>query len=210
MKVVLVSVVAVLGLGLLPACSEDERSTAPTAVAMAADEVGAHTTGGLCPDRLPVGDDPGGHGFGVDQPATAAPDLPDPDGAQLCRYSPTDIGTTSSGGVVMAWDRDGPMLTLGDDELASLEDALHALVPPPDGQACTDDLGPRWLLVLVDGDDLTGVLVDDYGCRAVRLTDEPFSNPPGEASQPGTVPGVLQGPEGLVPALRGAYSSMRG
>lgn len=209
MKVVLGPVVAVLILVAFVACSDDGTSTELPEIASTMDEVGAHPAGKLCPDRLPIGEDPGGHGFGVDEPATARPDLPAPDGAQLCRYTATDVATTSSGGVVMAWDRDGPIVTLDDDELTSLAPALVELAPPPVGQGCNDDLGPRWLLVLVDGDDLIGVVVDDYGCRTVRLSDEPFSNPPGEAAQPGIVPGVLKGPDDLVPLLRAAYASMR-
>jgi hypothetical protein len=45
---------------------------------------------------------------------------------------------------------------------------------------------------------MTGLVIDDYGCQEIRLTDEPFQTVPGEASQPGTVAGVLLGPPALL------------
>ena len=64
-------------------------------------------------------------------------------------------------------------------------------------RVCTEELGPRWMLVLSRSGDLTGVVVDGYGCRDVRLTDEPFTTVAGE----GAVEGVLTGPADLLPLL---------
>lgn len=49
------------------------------------------------------------------------------------------------------------------------------------------------MIVYSHSGDLTGVVVDGYGCREVRLTDEPFHTPPGAPHQDGTVGGVLDG-----------------
>jgi hypothetical protein len=75
------------------------------------------------------------------------------------------------------------------------------LKPPDGGSACTDDLGSRFLVSYAYENDLTGVVVDTYGCDEIRLTDDPFTTVPGDASQPGTVPGVLYGPSSLLDDL---------
>lgn len=49
--------------------------------------------------------------------------------------------------------------------------------------------------------DLTGVVVDDYGCRDVRLTDNPHTTPPGADNQVGTVGGVLDDGTAILDAL---------
>jgi hypothetical protein len=54
------------------------------------------------------------------------------------------------------------------------------------------------MLVYTHLADLTGVVVDDYGCASVGLTDDPFKTAPGESDQVGTVPGVLSVPVGLL------------
>lgn len=60
------------------------------------------------------------------------------------------------------------------------------------------------MLVYATGRDLTGVVVDDFGCGDVSLTDDPFTTPPGAATQDGTVAGVLTGTDELLPALKSA------
>ena len=55
--------------------------------------------------------------------------------------------------------------------------------------------------------DLTGVVVDDYGCRDVRLTDNPHTTPPGAFDQDGTVGGVLDGGAAVLDALGASRSS---
>lgn len=164
------------------------------------DELAAHP-GAACPDRLPLGDDPDGHGFGVTAPATSAPRHAEPDRAWVCQYVARGAGRTASGGRTYVWTRRSPAVPVpttalrGLDRLAPFDGA---------GRICTSELGPRWMLVLAHGTDLTGVVIDDFGCEDVRLTDEPFLTPPGEAWQPGTVPGVLQAPDGLLAAIRTA------
>jgi hypothetical protein len=44
--------------------------------------------------------------------------------------------------------------------------------------------------------------VDQFGCRDVRLTDEPVETVPGEATQPGIIAGVLSGPDGFADELQ--------
>ena len=86
-------------------------------------------------------------------------------------------------------------------KLARLQRALAALAPADSERACTSDLGPRWMVVSSHDGDLTGAVVDDYGCRDVRLTDDPHETPPGEDDQGGVVGGVLQGGSALLDAL---------
>ena len=85
--------------------------------------------------------------------------------------------------------------------LAGLDQRLDALEPIESNQVCNMDLGPRFMLVYRHGTDLTGVSVDDYGCKDVRLTDDPFTTVVGEATQGGTVRGVLQAPPELLAEL---------
>jgi hypothetical protein len=66
---------------------------------------------------------------------------------------------------------------------------------------CNDDLGPRWMVAYSRDGDLTGVVVDDYGCRDIRLTDNPHTTPPGADDQDGTVGGVLDGEAAILEAL---------
>lgn len=49
------------------------------------------------------------------------------------------------------------------------------------------------MVVYSHAGDLTGVVVDDYGCRDVRLTDNPHVTPPGAGDRDGTVGGILDG-----------------
>jgi hypothetical protein len=87
---------------------------------------------------------------------------------------------------------------LDNNELEAFAAALEELKPPTGAIACTDDLGPRYLVSYVYENDLTGVIIDDYGCQDIRLTDDPYETVPGEASQHGMVAGVLFGPPGIL------------
>lgn len=192
---VLAAVVVVTG------CSEDGGSRAVDPEAPSVDERGAHD-GEVCPDRLPLGDDPG-YGFGTDEPAESSPSLPDPDAAWVCRYDPVEAGPGPDGdGTSTAWELHGGARPVESAQLADLARDLTELVPAETHRMCTADLGPRWMLVVAHDDDLTGVVVDAFGCRDIRMTDEPFETPPGEATQPGTVSGVLTGPEAFLDRLK--------
>jgi hypothetical protein len=91
---------------------------------------------------------------------------------------------------------------LSADELAGFAEAITQLKPPEDEDTmCTADLGPRYLVSFAYENDLTGVVIDDYGCGRVRLTDDPFVTVPGDASQPGTVSGFLVPPAGMLSDL---------
>ena len=61
--------------------------------------------------------------------------------------------------------------------------------------------GSRYLIALAAGRDLTGIVVEDYGCASVMVTGDPFVTPAGEATQPGTVSGYLDGPVALLADL---------
>ena len=92
-------------------------------------------------------------------------------------------------------------------DLAGLQQALDDLALADPSAACTDDLGPRWMVVSDHEGDLTGVVVDDYGCRDVRLTDDPHATPPGAGGQDGTVGGVLAGGTAILDTLGVGRSS---
>ncbi|MDO9439903.1 MAG: hypothetical protein Q7T73_03340 [Beijerinckiaceae bacterium] len=142
------------------------------------------------------------YGFGTGMPATDLPAFPAFDEAWLCTYQTRDIAPKGSNGAWYEWVQTGLPRNLTPNELTSFSAAIGELDLLPTGDyACTADLGPRYLVSMAWERDLTGVVVDDYGCRSVRLTDDPFVTIPGDASQPGTVDGVLSSPEGLLADL---------
>lgn len=166
------------------------------------DELDRHN-GLFCPAHLPQEDDPG-YGFGTSEPAAAPPTLPPIDEARICRYAARESGAAPDGdGTAYAWVRDGRPRRVEAADLPALERALDSLTPAARDRMCTADLGPRWMLSYVHDGDLTGVLVDGFGCREVRLTDEPFSTPPG-ASPQSLEPGVLTAPD-LLAEIEDAY-----
>lgn len=154
-----------------------------------------------CPDELPVGEDPSGHGFGVDHAAEQLPHLLDPQESWVCGYETYDRDSTSDGGLVYGWRRMGEPQPVAPADLPALRSALDGLSLVRPDQACTADLGPRWLVVYSHDGDLTGVLVDGYGCRDVRLTDDPHSTPPGTTQQGGMVSGLLDGGAAVLDAV---------
>ena len=195
--------VVLLALAVLSGCAQPEtlpggsegRSGHPV------DEVAAHR-GRPCPKKLPPASTES-YGFGVSDPADSAPALPVPEAAWVCRYDPRDSGPGPDGdGTTVGWVRHGAPRPVPSSRLPALEDQLRELVPAVADSVCTMDLGSRWMLVYSAGTDLTGVVVDDFGCQEVRLTDEPFRTVPGEATQPGTVPGVLTAPRALLTQLK--------
>lgn len=81
-------------------------------------------------------------------------------------------------------------------------EAVEGLVPPEGDQACTADLGPRYLLVFATPEErVLAVSVDAYGCRDARLTADPWGGAPGEAPADGVPVGVLSGGEALLALL---------
>lgn len=151
--------------------------------------------GGPCPTRLPTPtDDDQGHGFGTSTPAEQVPRFGTPDSAWVCQYRPDPLGDidTSDG---WGWSLNHTPRRLDADRLGEVKTSLQDItLPPSSPYACTEELGPRWLLVTSTGGDLTGIVVDGYGCGDVRLTDDPFRTAPGDPQDGGTVPGVLTAP----------------
>lgn len=195
------SCLLVLALGVLPACSSDaDEPTTQRQESPSASEVAAHA-GDPCPGNLPQRDD-AGTGFGTQEPATAAPSLASPEAASVCRYEPVESGPeVEGGGSSYDWALSGPAIEVEDRDLKVLRELIGKL-DVPEVKGCPGDLGPRWLLSYSVGDDLTGVVVDEFGCRQIRITDEPFENPPGDATQEGTVSGVLSGPGAFLNRLK--------
>jgi len=157
------------------------------------DEITAHA-GQVCPGRLPPAP-PSTYGFGTNEAARFAPSLAAPESAWVCRYDP-------QGGLPVVWIRQGDQQPVPQRSLSGLADLLTQLRPAADDRMCPANLGPRWMLVYSIGTDLTGVVMDDYGCREIRLTDDPFTTVPGDATQSGTVTGVLAGPADLLELTR--------
>ena len=125
-----------------------------------------------------------------------------PERVWVCRYEAH--GQSQGDGQTYRWQLQGGP-TKGDPALsAALSEFLDEVDPADEDRACTSELGPRWMISYSHQGDLTGVVVDDYGCREVRLTDEPFETAPGDPGQTGTVPGVLMGPARLLLAAIGA------
>lgn len=185
-------VLLVLAAATLSGCGDEESEPQTTAVDETTD-----LDGPVCPPELAdPGDD---HGFGTESPAGSAPDLPPADAAYVCRYEPVDSGPADGGGKRIGWQLDGEQQQVTDADLARVDDLLGQLEPAPENRACTADLGPRWMLVHVSGSDVTGVVVDDFGCRDVRLTDDPSTVAPGS----GADAGVLAGPDDLVVSVAG-------
>jgi hypothetical protein len=154
-----------------------------------------------CPGELPPGDDPSGHGFGTEDPSDEPPTLLEPQEAWVCQYNTFEAGTTPSGGTTYGWRLDGQPQPVAAADMPSLQAALDDLAPADRSGGCTADLGPRWMVAYSHNGDLTGVVVDDYGCRDVRLTDSPHETAPGADDQDGTVGGVLDGGASILDAL---------
>jgi hypothetical protein len=157
------------------------------------DEITGHA-GQVCPGQLPPAP-PSTNGFGTNEPARFAPSLAAPESAWVCRYDPQS-------GMNVEWMRQGDQQPVPQRSLPSLADLLTELRPAANDGVCPSNIGPRWMLVYSIGTDLTAVVIDDYGCGKIRLTDDPFTTVPGDATQPGTVTGVLAGPADLLELIR--------
>jgi hypothetical protein len=184
----------------------------------AATTLGCRTTGSPgavrvpdpCPDRL-LGDGRERFGFGPVAPAAGAPALGEPEAAYVCRYLPEGPPPSEDGPYMWESDLCCEAVRLTDAERERLVAYLADLAPPRAGRCPADRLalnrqrrlaGPRYLVTLRTGDDLTGVVLDDFGCGHVRLTDDPFELEPGtHRGSGGVVPGVLRAPDDLVARL---------
>ncbi|WP_151523957.1 hypothetical protein [Serinicoccus kebangsaanensis] len=184
---------AVTGCGQLWAGTADPPTVRPGELTAA--------DGDPCPAELPTGEDPSGHGFGATSPAEQLPHLLEPEEAWLCRYDFFDRDSDNTNGTVLGWRHSGEPRPVAPEDLPALEAALDDLTLPNPQQGCNADLGPRWMVSYSHEGDLTGVVVDEYGCRTVRLTDDPHSTPPGADDQDGTVGGVLDGGGAVLKAL---------
>lgn len=173
----------------------------PEAATPAADELGERG-GRVCPEWLAQRSEPG-YGFGAQRPADSSPTLSTPEEAWVCRYAPVASGPgPDSDGTRFRWRLIDPAHEVRTQGLPVLDARLRELEPAPDARACRSNIGPRWMLVYATGRDLTGAVVDDFGCRDIRLTDDPFTTPPGDSTQDGTVAGVLTGPGEILTALK--------
>lgn len=157
---------------------------------------------GPCPEQLPEPGDDGGYGFGTDAAAADSPALPKVDRAWVCRYDAVDQPERNDNGAYFLWERATRPRAVDAGEVPALVEAFSSLTPPEGEQACTADLGPRYLLVLATPEDrLVAASVDDYGCREVRLTADPWGGAPGETPATGVPEGVLVGGEDLLALL---------
>lgn len=183
---VLLALVALAGCGADPGGSATEPPPGP-------DELAEHD-GGPCPSELPEEEE---KGDGFEKPAASAPSLPAADEGWVCVYGDAGAPADGSRGYYV-WKRSGRPVALRPDELATAEGLLGELEPAPAEQMCTADLGPRYVLVLSTGGDLTGVVLDDFGCHSARLTDDPHETGPGD----GSMPGLLTPPAELLAQLQ--------
>lgn len=157
---------------------------------------------GPCPEQLPEPGDDDGYGFGTDAAAEDSPALPEVDRAWVCRYDAVDQPERNENGAYFLWDRATRPRAVDADQVPGIVEALGSLTPPGGDQACTADLGPRYLLVLATPEDrLVAASVDDYGCREVRFTTDPWGGAPGETPATGVPEGVLVGGEDLLSLL---------
>lgn len=149
----------------------------------------AVTAAQACPDQL-AGD---AHGTPrAEVPAEGPPGLDAPMAIWVCTYSTLD--RPDPGVLAPAWRRVGAARRVEGPSYAVLARGLRELAPAAPDRVCTADLGPRVLVghVAADG-NLTGVVVDLYGCREVRLTPDPATVPPGGDTGADTPSGVLAG-----------------
>lgn len=192
---IIAALTAVLGLA---GCTDEDapRETSGTTT-KGPDELTVHA-GNVCPGRLPQSEATDGVA-GVEDRADSGPTLQRPTAAWVCVYL---AGGLRAGEV--PWTLDGGPRQVPTSQLTAIADDLAELRPAP-SRSCTDDLGPRWMLVYANARNLTGVVIDDFGCEDVRLTDEPFETAPGDTDQEGVVRGVLAAPTGLLAEIKQAY-----
>lgn len=186
----------------LSACSGDDPTEPAPQESGAAGEPGA-SDGEVCPAVLPQGDDLGPGGIGTVEPATAAPELPVPEAGFVCLYDAVAASPEESGEEeIYQWARSGAPVEAKKKNLEALSVELAELAPPAPDKTCKTKADERWLFAYTSGEDSIGVVVDDFGCSQVRLSDQPSVTPPGEGQESGTVPGVLLGEYGLLNQIK--------
>lgn len=186
-----------LAVGWLTSCRSGDVATDPPSKPV--NELSRHD-GEYCPQTMPRASRDS-YGFGTEEAASSAPVLWKPQEAWLCRYDPDDVASSGSHGAWYQWVLTDAPRPLDADELKAFTAAVEQLAPAPDSRVCNDDLSSRWLVSYSYENDLTGVVIDDFGCRDIRLTDEPFTTVAGEPSQPGTVVGVLADPTEFIAVI---------
>ncbi len=200
-KKVVLTCSLLLSVAVLPACSSDDADPVDPQETSA---VGGAGEGEVCPAVLPPPELPG-DGLGTQEPAATAPSLPAPEAASVCLYDPTETEAAEGEETTYSWTLSSAPVPVGARDLKTLTQQLTELTPADPDATCPAKVRSRWLLVYTVGDDATGVAVDDFGCQDVRLTDEPFETAPGDATQEGTVSGVLSGPTALLNQIKLAW-----
>lgn len=189
-------------LAVVAACGDSEPGIGTDPGGSGGSDLALLDERGPCPRQLPEPAEDRGYGFGTDAPASDSPELPEVDRAWVCRYDAVDQPERNENGAYFLWERATRPALLAPDDLPRLVERVEALTPPAGDQACTADLGPRYLLVLATPEDrLVAASVDDYGCREVRLTADPWGGAPGETPAIGVPEGVLVGGEDLLSLL---------
>ncbi len=194
---------------LLTACSSDtdDKTAADPQSAPSADAP-APTGEDVCPPQLAEASDK--HGFGGEEVASSTPEFGDTAALWACTYNTLTIGTTPEGGQKYGWKRVGEPTPIDSTEYDDLVRGLGNLRPADPQRMCTADLGPRVMLghVATNG-QVTGVVVDLFGCRDVRLTPDPVGVAPGESDVDGVPTGVLAGSTEFMTAVA-ALSALSG
>ena len=153
----------------------------------------------VCPEELPPLPEGSTESWDL---ATDSLELPEPYAAWLCKYVQNDAGTTANQPSDWVWSREGEPKKLEGAGLEVAASLLTGLTVFPDGQVCTADLGPRWLVAFQVGDEVWGATIDEYGCRWTRLTEDPFTVAAGYSDDPRVVRGSLGPPMGILDELK--------
>lgn len=185
------SIVAlVLAVGLAACSNGSGSSSEPAADDRARSTAEPNRITRPCPDELPQAISSAGE---MSRVAKRKPRLPRPQRAWVCVYRAANATDPSRpAGATLRWVRRQAPVRVEHDELRTYQRELDRIEPADDGRVCRSDLGPRYVLAYADGAEVLGVIVDDFGCQDVRLTD----------SIEASVPGVLQSSPRLLRALK--------
>ncbi len=137
--------------------------------------------------------------------ADGVPTLGPFESAWLCQYAVENLQDRIPGsGTPFSWARQGEPVKFPESGYGAITTMLSSFEVYPPEVICTADLGPRWMVVLVDGEDLTAVTVDDFGCHMARLSEDPFVTAPGNSADLKFAKGALQPSPGIVDDLKAA------